>query len=221
MPRIGVVLSGCGVYDGSEIHESVITLLSLDKNEVEVVIMAPDIEQMHVINHLKGEPVEAESRNVLVESARIARGNIADISQVNSNDLDALIFPGGFGGAKNLSDFAVKGKDATVNPEVMRLVKEVKEADKPIGFICIMPAVAAKIFSELGVKGVNLTVGGESDASAAIDALGSNHVVCDVSDIVVDEENKIVSTPAHMSEARIYQIALGIDKLVDKVVEMA
>lgn len=221
MPKIGVVFSGCGVYDGAEIQESVITLLSLDKNGADVVMMAPNVEQMHVINHLKGEPVEGETRNVLVESARIARGNITDIANVKGDDLDGLIFPGGFGGAKNLSDFAVKGKDATVNADVVRLVNEFKSAGKPIGFICIMPAVASKIFADADIKGVSLTVGAESETSAAMVALGAKHVVCEPTEIVIDEVNKIVSTPAYMCDATIIQVAAGIDKLVDQVVEMA
>ena len=221
MPKIGVVLSGCGVYDGAEIHESVITLLSLDKNGVDIVVMAPDVEQMHVINHVKGEPAEGESRNVLVESARIARGNITDIANVNTDDLDAVIFPGGFGGAKNLSNFAVKGAEAEINPQIARLVTEMKEAGKPIGFICIMPAVASKIFADAGIKGVALTAGGEGDAASAIASLGAKHVVCEVTEIVVDEKNKVVSTPAYMCDASISQVAVGIDKLVEKVLDMA
>lgn len=221
MARVGVVLSGCGVYDGAEIHESVITLLALDRHDAEVLMMAPDVEQMHVINHLKGEPAEGETRNVLVESARIARGNIKDIAAVKAGDLDALIFPGGFGGAKNLSDFAVKGPDASVNPEVNRLVNEMRSAGKPIGFICITPAVAAKIFQMAGEKGVKLTIGNDKDTSSAMEQLGAEHLVCPVNEIAVDEERKIVSAPAYMyGEERIRNVAAGIDKLVEKVLSL-
>ena len=142
--KIGVILSGCGVYDGSELNETVITLLAIDRAGAEAVCMAPNIEQMHVINHLSGEPTEGETRNVLVESARIARGNIKDTATVTAADFDALILPGGFGAAKNLCDFAVKGPDCNVNPDVSRLVKETVVAKKPLAAICIAPALLAK-----------------------------------------------------------------------------
>ena len=222
MPKVGVVLSGCGVYDGAEIHESVITLLTLDRHGAEYLIMAPNVEQMHVINHLSGQPEEGESRNVLVESARIARGNISDMAEVKASDIDALIFPGGFGGAKNLSNFAVKGTAATVNPEVERLVKEMMSAGKPVGFICITPAVAAKIFEQAKVEGVKLTVGNDPDTSAAINSLGADHIECPVDEIAVDEQRKIVSAPAYMyGDSSISGVAAGIEKLVAKVLEMA
>ena len=140
MPKVGVVLSGCGVNDGSEIHESIITLLALSRAGAEVQCMAPDTDQLHVVNHLTGEEAEGETRNVLVESARIARGDIVDIATVKGDDVDALIFPGGFGAAKNLCDFAVKGTDCTVHPDVLRLTKEMVSAKKPVGVICIAPA---------------------------------------------------------------------------------
>ena len=140
MKKIGVVLSGCGVYDGAEIHESVITLLAIDKLGAQALCMAPNKNQMHVVNHLTGSVAEGETRNVLVESARIARGQIRDMKEVTVKDFDALILPGGFGAAKNLCDFAVKGKDCAVDPEVKRLVSETLAAKKPVGAICIAPA---------------------------------------------------------------------------------
>lgn len=222
MPKVGVVLSGCGVYDGAEIHESVITLLALNRKGAEYILMAPNVDQMHVINHLTGEPMEGETRNVLVESARIARGNIRDMAEVHANDIDALIFPGGFGGAKNLSDFAVNGTNATVNPEVKRLVNEMMAVGKPVGFICITPAVAAKIFEEAKVEGVNLTIGSDPDTAGAINSLGANHIECPVEDIAIDENRKIVSAPAYMyGDASIGGVAAGIEKLVGKVLELA
>ncbi len=145
MAKVGVVLSGCGVYDGAEIHEAVITLLALDRAGAEAICMAPDTEQMHVVNHLTGDVAEGQSRNVLVESARIARGNIKNIKDVKAADIDALMFPGGFGAAKNLCDFAVKGADCSVNPEVTRLVKEVMSAKKPLAAVCIAPALISKV----------------------------------------------------------------------------
>ncbi|SVD86692.1 uncharacterized protein METZ01_LOCUS439546, partial [marine metagenome] len=148
MKKIGVVLSGCGVYDGAEIHESVIILLAIDRAGAEAVCMAPNIDQMHVVNHLTGEEALGEKRNVLIEAARIARGEIKDISMIKADDIDALIFPGGFGAAKNLCTMAVKGEDAEVHPEVSRLVKEFRSNQKPQAAVCIAPAMYAKIFEE-------------------------------------------------------------------------
>ena len=221
MPRVGVVLSGCGVFDGAEIHESVITLLALDRANAEIVFMAPDVEQMHVVDHLTGTPAEGEGRNVRVESARIARGEVTNIAQVKAGDLDALIFPGGFGAAKNLCDFAVKGTECSVQSDVSRLVVEMHRAGKPIGFICISPAMAAKIFSEAGGKGGKLTIGTDEETGDAVNRLGAEHVSCDVRDCVVDGENKVVSTPAYMLAGRITEASDGINKLVDKVLELA
>lgn len=221
MPKVGVVLSGCGVYDGAEIHESVITMLALDRAGAEILPMAPNIEQMHVVNHLTGEEVAGESRNVLAESARIARGDIVDIAGIGAADIDALILPGGFGGAKNLSDFAVKGADCDVNPEVARLVSEVHTAGKPIGFICIMPAVAARIFQQAGVEGVKLTIGNNESIAAAINSMGAQHVESDVRDCVVDEDHRVVSTAAYEIATCISEAAEGIEKLVAKVLELA
>lgn len=221
MTKVGVVLSGCGVYDGSEIHESVITILALDRAGAEILFMAPDVEQMHVINHLDGQPAEGQSRNVLVESARIARGKVRDVAEVKGSDVEALVFPGGFGAAKNLCDFAVKGADCTVNPEVARLVKEVHDAGKPIGFICISPAMAAKIFADSGIDGVKLTIGNDEETAEAVRTLRAEHVECTVGNYVVDEGHKIVTTPAYMLAQRISEAAEGIDKLVNKVLELA
>ncbi len=155
MKKIGVLLSGCGVYDGVEIHEAVITLLALDRNGAETICMAPDTEQYHVVNHLNGETSD-EKRNVLVESARIARGNIKDVKTVNASDIDGLIMPGGFGAAKNLSNFALKGKNADIHPDVAKIVRDMVDAGKPVGAICIAPAVLSKIVEE---KNPEVTIG--------------------------------------------------------------
>jgi len=143
--KVGVILSGCGVYDGAEIHESVITLLALDRHGAEAVMCAPNTNQLHVVNHLSGEVDEGDERNVLVESARIARGAISDVAEVGADELDALILPGGFGAAKNLCDFAVQGADCSVNPDVARLVREVHGQGKPVAAVCIAPALLAGV----------------------------------------------------------------------------
>ncbi len=209
--KVAVVLSGCGVYDGSEIHEAVLTLLSIDNAGAQALIYAPDIEQAHVINHLTGQPTR-ESRNVLVESARIARGKITDLAKLSAADADALIFPGGFGGAKNLCTFAFHGKDMTVDPQVERVIREFREAGKPIGFICITPALAAKV-----IPGVRITLGCEGDAPAAARAMGATHKETTVDQIVVDERHNVVSTAAYMLGPWVGAVAKGIDRLVVEV----
>ena len=213
--KIAVILSGCGVYDGAEIHESVITLLRLDQRGAQVQCFAPDIAQLHVINHLTGEEMP-ESRNVLVESARIARGDVKDIREANAEDFDALIVPGGFGAAKNLSNFAIEGAACSINPQVLALAEAFVEAGKPLGLICISPALAAKIYG----PGVTCTIGNDTDTAAALDKMGAHHQECTVEDIVEDTVRKLVSTPAYMLGKNISEVASGINKLVDRVLEL-
>jgi len=216
MAKIGVLLSGCGVNDGSEIHEAVITLLALDRAGAETVCMAPDVDQFDVVNHLTGEAT-GEKRNVLIESARIARGNIKDISKVKAADIDGLIIPGGFGAAKNLSDFAVKGKDAVVNEDVKRLLNDMVSAGKPVGAICIAPATLTKA---LEGKNPEVTIGNDIGTASAIEAMGGQHKECSVDMIHVDSNNKLVTIPAYMLGPGIKDIAVGIEKLVNKVLEL-
>jgi len=215
--KIGVVLSGCGVYDGSEIHEAVLALLAIDRNGAEAVCMAPDMELAEV-DHLAGQPTGA-SRNVLVESARIARGKITDVAKIKAADLDAIVFPGGFGAVKNLCDFAIKGADAHVHPEVSRLLQEMAAAKKPIGAICIAPALVAAVLGKEYAPEV--TIGNDKGTAAAINATGSVHLNCPVRELVVDSRTKIVSTPAYMLAGCISEAADGIEKAVKAVIEMA
>ncbi|AJI96613.1 enhancing lycopene biosynthesis protein 2 [Yersinia ruckeri] len=215
MKRVGVVLSGCGVFDGAEIHESVLTLLALDRAGVEAVCFAPDKPQLHVINHLSGD-ISAEIRNVLVESARIARGHIQPLSAANSDNLDALIVPGGFGAAKNLSSFATEGSACSVDEDLYKLVQKMHKADKPIGFMCIAPALLPKLLGER----VRLTIGNDIDTAESIESMGGEHIVCPVDDVVVDAEHKVVTTPAYMLAGSISEAATGIDKLVAKVLDL-
>ena len=213
--KVAVILSGCGVYDGAEIHESVITLLRLDQRGAQVQCFAPNIAQMHVINHLTGEEMP-ESRNVLVESARIARGEVKDIREANAEDFDALIVPGGFGAAKNLSNFAVEGTNCSVNPDVLALAEAFADACKPVGLICISPALAAKIYG----PGVVCTIGNDAGTAAEVEKMGGKHEECDVHDIVEDTQRKLVTTPAYMVAKSISEAAGGIYKLVDRVLEL-
>jgi enhancing lycopene biosynthesis protein 2 len=218
MKKIAVVLSGCGVFDGAEIHESVLTLLALDRKNADIRMFAPDTEQMEVINHLSGEST-GETRNVLVESARIARGNIKNLEQANIEDLDAVIFPGGYGVAKNLCDFAVKGTGCGVNPVVQEFIVKCLNKRKVMGFICIAPALLAKISGDLGLK-IDLTIGTDPETAQAVETMGAQHIPCSVNEIVVDEKNRIVTTPAYMLGQRIVEVATGIEKLVNKVLEL-
>lgn len=212
-PKIGVLLSGCGVFDGSEIHEAVLTLFFLDQAGTAAVCIAPDVDSLHVINHLTQAPVE-EKRNVRVESARIARGNIRDVATVHADELDGLIIPGGFGAAKNLSDFAVNGPDGTVHPEIERLINEMADRKKPIGAICIAPAT---LVMALRGRTPKVTIGNDVGTASAIQALGGVHQNCKVDEICVDEKNRIVTTPAYMLGPGIKEVAVGIEKLVSKV----
>ncbi|KHN54091.1 isoprenoid biosynthesis glyoxalase ElbB [Dickeya fangzhongdai] len=216
MKKVGVVLSGCGVYDGSEIHEVVLTLLAIDRAGAEAVCFAPDKEQLHVINHLTGE-VTGEKRNVLAESARIARGKIQPLSSADPQQLDALIVPGGFGAAKNLSDFATRGADCEIDNELKILTREIHKKNKPIGFICIAPAMLPKLLD----TSVQLTIGNDEGTAQAVEAMGGVHVKCPVDDIVVDVTHKVVTTPAYMLANSIGEAASGIEKLVARVLELA
>ena len=216
--NIGVLLSGSGVNDGSEIHESVIAMLALDRAGAEMLLMAPNIDQMHVINHYTGQEMD-EFRNVLVESARIARGNIKDMAEVSGSDLDALIIPGGFGVAKNLSDYAMSGAECSINPDVYRLISEMLILKKPIGAICIAPAMMAKILAEQN-QSATMTIGKDETTAKDIEAMGSTHKEFLVEEIVIDEENNIVTTPAYMDAKNISEAAKGIEKLVNQIILM-
>jgi enhancing lycopene biosynthesis protein 2 len=218
MKTVGVVLAGCGYLDGAEIYESVLTLLFLDRANIPYQCLSPDVPQMHVVNHLSGKET-GETRRVLVEAARIARGKIEPLSDAWVAKLDAVIFPGGFGAAKNYCDYAVKGDECSIHPLVESFLRKWIETRKPIGLICIAPLVLAR-----ALKGTNihprLTVGAESGAARSVEVFGSKHVVCPETDIVVDREHKIVTTPAYMYDARIAEAAQGIEKLVKEVVAL-
>jgi len=228
MAKVAVVLSGCGVYDGSEVHEASACLVHLSRASAAVSMFAPDAVQMHVVDHTKGAPAEEERRNVLVESARIARGKVAPLADLKAADFDAVLFPGGFGAAKNLSDFAVKGPEVTLVPDVHRVLTEFHGAAKPIGLCCIAPILAAKAFGGVGVE---VTMGGEAEeggkwpyagATGAAKALGAVHVPKDGADAAhVDAKNKVVTAPAYMCETAVHEIFDGIGKMVGEVLKLA
>jgi len=215
MKKIAVVLAGNGVYDGAEIHEATLTLLAITRQGAQYQCFAPDIEQAQVVNHLTGK-VMPEKRNVLVEAARIARGNIKPLSEYKASDFDALIFPGGFGVAKNLCTFAFDGINCKVNPDVEKAVRTTAVAEKPIGALCISPVLLAKILTE-----VEVTIGDDEATADAIENMGATHINSTHGEIVVDEKYKLVTTPCYMLDATINQIADGAENLVKKVIELA
>ena len=216
MKKVAVILSGCGVYDGAEIHESVLTLLHLELQQASYQCFAPDCLQHHVINHRTGDEMP-EQRNVLTEAARIARGAIAPLTELQVADFDAVILPGGFGAAKNLSDFAFKGAEAQVLPELQQCLAGFASAGKPVGFICIAPALIPQIYP----APVTLTIGTDAATASAIEQMGAQHVNCQVQDIVIDHQAKVVSTPAYMLAQSVAEANAGIEKLVAAVLRLA
>lgn len=216
--KVGVVLSGCGFLDGAEVSEAVLTLLALDAHDLEAVCMAPDEPQAHVVDHRSGEEASGESRNVLREAARIARGKIRDWKEVSADELDAIVMPGGFGAAKNLSDFASRGAEAEAHPEIARLLRDMHAQQKPIGAICISPAVVACVLGK--AANPTLTIGSDPGTAEALEALGASHRDSTVDACVVDEGNRIVTTAAFMCEARLGDISSGIHALVGEVSRM-
>lgn len=214
MKKIAVVLSGSGFYDGAEIHETTLALLAIVRQGASYQCFAPDINQAHVVNHLTGEEMP-EIRNVLVESARIARGNIKPLSEFKATDYDAILFPGGFGAAKNLCSFAFEGTDCVVIPEVESVIREMVSADKPIGALCIAPVFVTKVLGD-----VKVTIGQDEETLQAIEQMGGFHENTSHGEIVVDEKYKLVTTPCYMLDASIDQIADGAENVVKKVLEL-
>ena len=213
--RVAVLLSGCGYLDGGEIQESVITLLALDRAGAEVECLAPDKPQRDVVDHRTGEAVPGEERNVLAEAARIARGAIRDVAEARAEDYDAVILPGGYGAAKNLSSFAVDGPGCDVDPGVERLLRDAHASGKPIGLICIAPAIGARLFPDL-----ELTIGSDPDTAGALEAMGAHHKACPVDAFVCDEKARVVSCPAYMLGPGIKDVAAGIERLVAEVLRL-
>ncbi len=213
MKKFAVVLAGNGVFDGAEIHEATLTLYAINKNGADYEIFAPDIPQHHVINHITGKEMN-EQRNVLIESARIARGKINDLKNFNPAVFDALIFPGGFGAAKNLCDFAFKGPECTVNEDVAKAITGMHKAGKPIGALCISPVLLAKV-----LKDVEITIGQDEGTAEAISALGAKHKKTNHTEVTVDEKNKVFTTPCYMLDANIAQIGDGAENIVKEMLK--
>ncbi len=217
--RVGVVLSGCGVFDGSEIHEAVSILIALDRRGAKIVCMAPNIPQAGTVNHLIRKP-DSSTRRVLEEAARIARGDIRDLSTVKADDLDALVFPGGFGAVKNLSTFAADGPNCKVDPQVERILLEMHAKKKPIGLACIAPVLAARVFGGQGLK-PKVTIGTDPGTAAAIASMKAQHCDTGEIDICVDEANRLVTTPCYMNSVGPWKVYQGADKMVEEVLRLA
>lgn len=224
--KIGVLLSGSGVYDGAEIQETVLILLALEQSGAKYFCIAPNINQHHVINHLTGDEMN-EKRNVLVEAARIARGNIKDLAEISTNDMDGLVMPGGFGVAKNFTKWAFEGANGEINQDVKRLINEMVKQGKPLAAVCMSPTTVAKALEGSGIE-ASLTVGTTkekspyqiADINAEMKKVGANSVLCSVTEVITDDANNIVSSPCYMMEASISQINEGIQKTIAKLVEM-
>ncbi len=212
--RIAVVLAGCGHQDGAEIHEATLTLWAIHRHGADFQCFAPDIFQHHVLNHITGEEMDGK-RNVLIESARIARGNIQDLAKFNATDFDALIFPGGVGAAKNLCSYAFDGPDCTVQPDVERAIKTMHAAGRPIGALCIAPVLLARVLGP-----VELTIGSDEATGANLRKMGATSTPTGHGEITVDQRNKVVSTPCYMLDARVDQIGEGAENLVRAVLEL-
>ena len=214
MKKFALVLSGCGVYDGAEIHESVTAMLAICRKGHCYQVFAPDVPQFHVINHITGETIQQE-RNVMVETARISRGNVQPLTSFDASQYDALLFAGGFGAAKNLSDFAFKDKDYTVLEQVGAVIKSMHAAGKPIGAMCVAPVLIADV-----INGVELTLGIECAASVAAQKHGAKHIVTTHGEVAVDTKNKIATTPCYMLEANIAQVAEGAENIVEELLKL-
>lgn len=220
-PRFAIVLSGCGVFDGSEIHEAVCTMLAVEQSGCTYQCFAPNTWQARTIDHFTGHAVaiagDEDNRNVLAESARIARGNVKDLREFRAGEYDAIIFPGGFGAALNWSDFAVKGAECDINVEIRRAIEESYKEGIVIGAMCIAPVVVARV---LGRHGITITVGNDKKVAAGIAAMGASHQNCAATEVCVDSENKIVTTPCYMLAASLREICDGTHNLVDEMLEL-
>lgn len=213
MKKFAIVLSGCGVYDGSEIHEAVLTMLAINKMSCEYAMFAPDMQQTHVVNHLNGE-LTKESRNVLVESARIARGQIQDVQTLNMQDFDALIFPGGFGAAKNLSTYALNGTAVKVLPSIEKIIQEAYIQKKPIGALCIAPVVIAVV-----LKDITVTIGNDEKTIKDLQTIGAQHVATSPTEVIIDKNHRIFTTPCYMLAKNIKEVAEGAENLIRTILD--
>ena len=214
MKCFAIVLSGCGVYDGSEIGEAMMTMLALDEAGCRYEVFAPDKPHVHVVDHLKGEPT-SENRNVLTESARIARGKVRPLTEYKAENYNGLIFPGGFGAAKNLCTFAFDGAGMTVDAEVERVVNETRKAGKPLAAMCIAPVILGKL-----IAGVQVTVGHDEATNEALRQMGAEPKNVFGPEVVHDAKNNVFTTPCYMlPDATIATVAACCRNLVGEMLK--
>ena len=213
MKKFAIIISGCGNLDGAEIHETLMTMLAIDKRGYEYEMFAPDIEQYHVINHIT-KKVMSEKRNVMIEAARIARGNIKDINKFSIKNFDAVVFPGGYGVAKNLFSYALDGVHAKVLPQIEKIIKDTHASGKPIGALCISSVLIAKILGNITV-----TIGQNQTTADDINKMGANHINAMQTDVVSDRINKIFTTLCYMLDASVSDIAEGVDNLIEAMLQ--
>lgn len=212
MSKVCLILSGAGHLDGAELRESIFTLLSLDEKNIPVDIFAPNIDQYHVINHLNGEEM-TEKRNVLIEAARVARGKVQDLNELNPENYDAIVLPGGFGVAKNLCDFAFKGKEASAIDKIKNLIKHFHQNQKPICAICIAPALVAIALEN---ENIEITIGNDEETIKVLEDIGATHIKKPITGHHIDEKNKIITTPAYMyGTGKLSNIYTGISQTID------
>ena len=211
--KIAIIIGGCGHRDGSEIHETTMTMLAVEEHGATYQMFAPNRNQYHVLNHLDGTEMQ-EQRNMLVEAARIARGNILPLENFDVNQFDAVIFPGGFGVAKNFFNYAFKGVDCEVDEQIAHIIKSVHQAGKPIGALCISPVLMAKILGNITV-----TIGQDAKTARDIEQMGATNVNTSNGDVVTDKKNKIFSTPCYMLDANLVDIHEDAYNLVEAMME--
>ncbi len=211
---IAVILSGCGHQDGAEIHEATLTLLAIHKNGAEYQCYAPDIAQHHVLNHITGKEMN-EQRNVLIESARIARGQVKDLADFKADDHDALVIPGGLGAAKNLCTYAFDGAACTVNKDLQKAVLAIRAQEKPIGALCIAPVILARLLDQ-----VLVTIGQDPATITSIEAMNASHQTTMQGEIAVDSVHKIVTTPCYMLNSRVDQIAEEAERVIREILNL-
>jgi enhancing lycopene biosynthesis protein 2 len=215
MKKVCMILSGSGVFDGTEIHEAVLSILYLQQSNIEIVFAAPDIPQTDVINHISGQEIQ-ESRNVLIESARIARGQIVNLKDIDVEDIDGLFFPGGAGSVKNLCTFMKEGPECSVNVDIQNLVSACLDKQKPIAALCISPVLIARICMLKGISGIRMTVGNTNhQIIGMLSRMGMEHILCESYNYEIDTNYRIFSSPAYMNDGNISEISSGILRLVN------
>jgi len=224
--KIGVLLSGAGVYDGAEIQEAVLTLLEIERMGYEPVCIGINAQQHHVINHLNGQE-QVQARNMLEEAARIARGQITEISSVVPAELDALVIPGGFGSAKNFSTWAFDGPEASIRSDVKLLLVNMYNVGKPIVALCVSPVLLA-----LALEGIHpaptLTIGSTQEASPyqisafqeGLQAKGIRTTDCSINEICIDATNRIITAPCYMLEATLPELQSNIAQALKALKEL-